>query len=151
MVRKLIVEHAGYTYTHTYRQRGQECILLSTSKPNVIACLRTKPSKFKKPGKKIIEEHKADLQKTITLFEKFMAFRAEMVTGVDVPDYEMKRFGVAKYIIYESDKWFVNDEYEHDFGKGVNVYIPKKSSGMDPKFIILSGANLRITKRGIEG
>ena len=151
MVKKLVITHEGFQYTHTFYKNNEAYLLLGTPKKNVLACVRANSTKMFTPGKKDFQPHGEDIAKAMKLFRIFMGSRPTKITGLDMPSFNLKSFGVADLIVYESDKWNEEDSYIHTFTTRVNAWVPKSNNGMNPKYILLSGKNLRLTKGGIEG
>jgi len=81
------------------------------------------------------------------IVEIFKARPAKEFYEFDMYDGPLVKLGKAKYIIYNSDKWYSNKDYDyiHDF-ENVDIYANRK---IRPSFFVCKGGRLTITSRGI--
>jgi len=98
--------------------------------------------KGKRPTDSEIDKNMKTLMQADRLFGKFMGFGPANVTSVLLPDYKLKKLGVASHIVYRSHKWTGSvQDYIHDFDESVekpNVYVNKSSGGKKlPKIMML--------------
>jgi hypothetical protein len=151
LVKKLLVAHGDHEYTHTFYKNNEMCLLLATSEKNTIACVRVNPKNYFRPSDDDIDSNLENLLKVDKKFSTFMDFNPSHIIGLNMAKLKLKQFGTAKSIVYDSDKYFTEDSYIHTFTSKVNVYVPQSNNGMNPKYILLNGKNLRLTRGGIEG
>jgi len=148
------IEFAGHIYEHTWPEKGPgRMILLAGARPGRgDMLLLTKP----RPKKKVTKsDYSGDNARTaadaIGLFETFAAKYAANWDKISLPNYKFKRFGKVNSITYYSTKWGKRARYIHEFKTKPQARINYTSSGMNPPVIMVTGSNLQITKRGIEG
>lgn len=84
-------------------------------------------------------------------FEKWAQREAEKSYDLTLSAGKRKWYGhgAVKRVDYWSDKWGDDEEYTHDFGRGVKLYILEASR--NAAMWVIRGGRLRVTKRGIEG
>ena len=68
------------------------------------------------------------------------------------PRVHLRRAGAGRHIVYRSNKWGATprhwQNYLHPFGPGVEVEL---APGTPPAAFLVSGGELRLTPRGLEG
>lgn len=96
-------------------------------------------------------EDDAGYKRAMRSFDSWADRSATKARGITYPGGDRKWFaaGKADRIDYWSDKWGRDEEYTHDLGKGVRLYVLQKSR--TTAMWVLRGGRLRVTKRGIEG
>ncbi len=83
------------------------------------------------------------------MFERFSARNAKQTFSLnDFPAPNLKLLGPAIHIIYRSDKWGnQNQDYIHDFKKGVKLYVGPNLK--NPEVFFCLGGKLTLTERGL--
>jgi hypothetical protein len=89
-------------------------------------------------------------KRAVKSFDSWANRGTEKARGMTFPKGQRKWYagGTVSRIDYWSDKWGREDEYTHDHGKGVQLYILQRGK---TAMWVIKGGRLRVTKRGIEG
>lgn len=88
--------------------------------------------------------------RAVNSFDSWADRGAEKARAVTFPKGKRKWYagGNVARIDYWSDKWGSTDEYTHNTGKSVRLYILQRGKSA---MWVIRGGRLRVTKRGIEG
>jgi len=150
---ELTIQQGDHIYEYTFHSAKDAKILVGAASGKGLILVPQK-SKLKKPTTEQVSKFKAQIQKAVYVYERFMDFQAKAVAIVDYPTVKLKQFGKAISIVYASDKWEGRENlYIHEFSKrnAPAVYVNAGSKGIDPSVIVIKGGNLAIKKGGISG
>lgn len=102
---------------------------------------------FKKPGE-TVDNPKSDLFKRGSKLYRAFTRHSVDKTKKGTVAVPRKQVGRAIHVVYESAKFGKTAHYIHTFDKQPIVWVDKPNL---PKIMVLTGGDIRITRRGIEG
>lgn len=94
-------------------------------------------------------EDEMSTAKSTNTFERWAQRSASKASDITFPAGKRQWYagGKANRLDYRSDKWGKTDEYTHDFGAGVRLYVLQK--GRSAAMWVIRGGKMTVTQRGI--
>lgn len=128
--------------TFTFPKRGKmRMILACDGKGKNLYCMRMKPG-----GKK--PRNSKSLSNAAKRYRLWSGYDVDSYRSLAVTERKLTNAGNITEIVYSSDKWDGWHEYVHKFKHTTRI---KLDNHEDPKMVHITGSQLKVTKRGIEG
>lgn len=135
------IELDSDTWTWTWNQRDNWSVTASSDGKRIFL--------FKRPPQKnkVASPKNRYIKRGERFYRVFNRRKADEVFKGSVHELK-KRVGRAIHVVYESNKFGPKRQYIHTFDAQPIVWVDKENL---PKIVALTGGDIRITKRGIEG